>query len=444
MDTIAHQTTPDPTVAELIAAHPALSMHARDGLLLEEVPLATIARAAGTPCWVISAGTLRSRLAALRSALGAATWGPEVAIHYAMKANDHLAVLRILAAGGAGADVVSGGELARARAAGIAPEAIIFSGVGKTRAEMQQAIAAGIGQINVESAEELDRLSEVAAAMGATARIALRINPDVDADTHAKITTGRAENKFGIAWADAAALYGRAASLPGIAPIGLAVHIGSQILSMAPYRAAYDRVGGLVRALRAAGHAVTHLDCGGGLGISYRGETEASPAAFAGALRASLAGLDLRLSIEPGRWLAGPAGLLLASVIQEKAAPGRRFVVLDAAMNDLLRPALYDAWHGIVPLSPTDALAETTPADVVGPVCESGDTFALGRALPHFAEGALVALLDAGAYGAVMSSSYNARPPAAQVLVDGAKWAVIRARPAVETLWQGDICPQWL
>ncbi len=429
----------DPTTAALIAAHPALSMHAMDGLMLDEVPLAAIARAVGTPTWVISAATLRDRLASLRAALG-----PDVAIHYAMKANDHLAVLRILAAGGAGADVVSGGELARARAAGIAPGNIVFSGVGKSRAEMALALAEGIGQINVESAEELGRLSAVASAMGRTATVALRVNPDVDADTHAKITTGKAENKFGIAWEDAARLYAHAATLPGLAPVGLAVHIGSQILSMAPYRAAYARVAGLVRELRAGGHAVTHLDCGGGLGISYRGETEASPAAFAGALRSTLGGLDLALSIEPGRWLAGPAGLLLASVIQEKQTAHRRFVILDAAMNDLLRPALYEAWHGIVPVSPIDALAPSSPADVVGPVCESGDSFALGRLLPRLGEGALVALLDAGAYGSVMSSSYNARAFAAQVLVDGAKWAIIRARPPVDTLWEQDICPAWL
>ena len=436
-------TAPDPGFAELIAARPALSMHPMDGLMLEQVPLAGLAAAVGTPLWVLSAGTLRRRLAALRGALDAALPGM-VAIHYAMKANDHLAVLRIMAAGGAGADVVSGGELARAQAGGIDPADIVFSGVGKTRAEMGQALADGVGMINVESAEELTRLSAVAVATGRRARIALRVNPDVDAATHAKITTGLAENKFGIAWADAAGLYAHAAGLAGLEPVGLAVHIGSQILSLAPYRAAYARVAGLIGDLRAAGQVVRHLDCGGGLGIGYDGAAELPAAAFAGALRAELGGLGLRLSVEPGRWLVGPAGLLLASVIQPKRGVGRRFVVLDAAMNDLLRPALYDAWHGIVPVSAVDALAPVSATDVVGPVCESGDIFARARALPELAEGALVALLDGGAYGAVMSSGYNARPAAAQVLVDGSRWAVIRRRPPVQSLWAGDICPPWL
>jgi diaminopimelate decarboxylase len=431
---------PDPIFAELIARRPALSLHAQDGLVLEDVPLAAIARAVGTPSWVISAGTLRARLAALTAALA----GLRCAIHFAVKANDHQAVLRILAAGGAGADVVSGGELARARHAGIAPGHIVFSGVGKTRAELTQAIGEGIAQINVESAEELDRIAELAAALDRPARIALRVNPDIDAGTHAKITTGLAENKFGIAWQDAAALYAHAASLKLIQPVGLALHIGSQILAMAPYRAAYGRAAQLVRDLRGAGHPVESLDCGGGLGISYRDEIEASPTAFAGVLRATLGDLDLRLSIEPGRWLAAPAGLLLASVVLQKQAPGRRFVVLDAAMNDLVRPAMYDSWHAIVPVSPRDAVAPTSPADVVGPVCESGDIFARDRALPALAPDAIVAILDAGAYGSVMSSTYNARPLAAMVLVDGARWSVIRPRQDVRALWADERVPNWL
>jgi diaminopimelate decarboxylase len=272
--------------------------------------------------------------------------------------------------------------------------------------------------------------------------VALRINPDVDAGTHAKITTGRADNKFGIAYDDALALYAHAATLPGVAPVGIALHIGSQILSLAPYRDAYARAAEMVRALRAAGQSVTRVDCGGGLGIGYRDGPGASPAAFAGALRAAFGGLDVELMIEPGRWLVGPAGLLLASVVLTKAR--EKFVVIDAAMNDLVRPAMYDAWHAIVPLAAGNAAGPVRPVDVVGPVCESGDTFARGRALPALAAGDRVALLDAGAYGAVMSSTYNARPLAPIVLVDGARWAVIRARQTLEELWAAERIPDFL
>ena len=430
----------DPTTAELVAARPHLSLHAMDGLVMDDVPLNAVADAVGTPTWVISAGAIRARLAALRDALA----GLPVHVHYAVKANDHLAVLRLMRAGGAGADVVSGGELLRARTAGIPGAEIVFSGVGKTAADLRLALAEGVGQVNVESAEELEMLSALAAAMGRTARVALRINPDVDAGTHAKITTGRAENKFGIAYADAPALYARAAGLPGLRPVGLALHIGSQILSMAPFRAAYARTAEMVRHLRAQSLPVETVDCGGGLGIAYRGEPTPSPAAFAGAIRAAFAGLDLRLAVEPGRWLVGPAGVLLASVVLTKRTGARRFVVLDAAMNDLIRPAMYDAWHGIVPLSPVDAVRPTHPADVVGPVCESGDTFARSRSLPDLAPDARVAILDAGAYSAVMSSTYNARPLAAEVLVDGARWSVIRPRQPVEALWANESVPRWL
>ena len=340
--------------------------------------------------------------------------------------------------------MVSGGELARALHAGIPAADIVFSGVGKTAGELRQALAAGIGQINAESVEELDMLSAVAAGMGLTARVALRVNPDVDAGTHAKITTGRAENKFGIAYAEAAAAYARAAALPGLEVAGIALHIGSQILSIAPYRAAYARAAELVRDLRAAGHQVGTVDCGGGLGIAYRNEPAPLPEALAGAIRATLGGMGLHLALEPGRWLVGPAGLLLASVVLAKHTGARRFVILDAAMNDLLRPSLYDAWHGIVPLSAVDAVRPAVPADVVGPVCESGDTFARSRALPPLAPDARVAILDAGAYGSVMSSTYNARPLAAQVLVDGARWSVIRPRQPQEALWADETVPDWL
>jgi diaminopimelate decarboxylase len=433
-----HPSEPEPTVAELVAARPHLAMHSMDGLVLEDVPLNAIADALGTPAWVYGAGTMRRRLADLTRALT----GLPVQVHYAVKANDHLAVLRVFADGGAGADVVSEGELRRALRAGMPPHHIVFSGVGKTEAEIRAALAAGIAQLNVESAAELDMISAVASGMGVTARVALRINPDVDAGTHAKITTGRAENKFGITYEDAPALYAHAAGLPGVRPVGIALHIGSQILSLAPYRAAYARAADMVRALRAAGQSVSVMDCGGGLGIGYRDRPGMSPAAFAGALRTAFAGLDVQLMIEPGRWLVGPAGLLLASVILTKG--DGRFVVVDAAMNDLVRPAMYDAWHGIVPLAAGNAVGAVGPVDVVGPVCESGDTFARGRFLPALAAGDRLAFLDAGAYGAVMSSGYNARLLAPIAMVDGAAWAVIRARQEPDDLWRGERVPEFL
>ncbi len=426
----------DPSIAELIAARPHLSLHAQDGLVLEDVPLNAVADALGTPCWVYGAGTMRKRLAELQAALA----GLDAQVHYAVKANDHLAVLRVFARGGAGADVVSEGEMLRALEAGIAPGHIVFSGVGKTAAEIRAALEAGIAQINVESPAELEMISAIAATLGRTAHVALRINPDVDAGTHAKITTGRAEDKFGIAHGDAAALYAHAASLPGVRPVGLALHIGSQITAMAPYRAAFARAAELIRALRARGLAVSRMDCGGGLGIGYRDEPAASPAAFAGAVRAVFGDMGLELMVEPGRWLVGPTGVLLASVVLVKG----RFVVLDAAMNDLVRPAMYDAYHAIVPLSAAAAQLPATPVDIVGPICESGDTFARGRALPPLAAGARVAILDAGAYGAVMSSTYNARPAAPIALVDGSRWAVIRARQTHRALWGNETVPEFV
>lgn len=434
-------TDADPTVPELLATRPHLSLHPADGLLMEGVPLRAIADALGTPCWVLSAGAITARLRALRRVLDEA--GLPAGIHYAVKANDHLAVLSLVAREGAGADVVSGGELLRALRAGIPPGRIVFSGVGKTADEMRLAVGHGIGQVNVESAEELEQLSAVAVAAGRVVDVALRVNPDVDAGTHAKITTGRAGNKFGIAWDEAPALYARAAGLPGVRPVGLAVHIGSQILSPAPFRAAWGKLAGMVTELRASGQTVGIVDCGGGLGVGYRNEPVMAPAAFAGAMKASLGGLGVRLAIEPGRWLVAQAGVLLAGVVVQKHTGTRRFVVLDAAMNDLLRPAMYEAWHGLVPLSPTDATAATAPADIVGPVCETGDTFARDRAVPLLRPGARVALLDAGAYGAVMSSTYNARPLAPIAMVDGAGWTTIRPRQDMAALWAGEVVPTW-
>jgi diaminopimelate decarboxylase len=433
----------DPDFRDLIAARPALGLHAHDGLLVEGVPLARIAAAVGTPTWVYSANTLRRRNAALAGALTAA--GIDASLHYAMKANDNIAVLRVLAAAGAGADVVSEGELRQARRAGFPARRIVFSGVGKTEREIRLALAEDIFQINAESAEEITMISALATALGRTAPVALRVNPDVDARTHAKITTGLAENKFGVGIAEAPALYARMARLPGIRPIGIAMHIGSQITAgMAPYRAAYAKLAELVRDLRAAGLPVERVDGGGGLGIPYRDEPAPRPEALAGAIAATLGPLGLPVMLEPGRWIAGPAGVLLASVVLQKQGAARRFVVADAAMNDLVRPAMYEAWHGILPVSAADHAAPLSPADVVGPVCESGDTFARGRLLPSLAPGALLAFLDAGAYGAVMSSTYNLRPLAAEVLVDGDRFALVRDRQSYDDLLGHGRVPAWL
>ena len=434
---------PDPSFAELLAQRPQLTAHAQDGLCLEEVPLAAIAARVGSPVWVYSASTLRRRTRALREALAGA--GLDATIHYAMKANDNLAVLRLLGAEGVGTDVVSGGELHISEAAGIGAARSVFSGVGKSEAEIRTALAAGIFQINAESAEEVEMLSAIAAAMGREAPVAIRVNPDVDARTHAKITTGKAENKFGVALDDAAALYARMAALPGIRPIGIAVHIGSQITEgMSAYRAAYAKVAELVTALRNRGLPVERVDCGGGLGIPYRDETAPLPEALAGAIAGTLGPLGLPVMIEPGRWIAGPAGVLLSRVMLVKRGATRRFVVLDAGMNDLMRPAMYEAWHGILPVAPQAFHAPLSPADVVGPVCETGDTFSRGRGLPELAAGDLVAFLDAGAYGASMSSTYNARPLAAEVLVDGARWALVRDRQSFTDLMAHHRLPEWM
>jgi diaminopimelate decarboxylase len=423
----------------LIAARPWLRYHAMDGLLLDDVPLAGIADAAGTPTWVYSAATMRARYKALTGAMTDA--GLDIHMHYAVKANDSRAVLALFAAEGSGADVVSVGELLKARRAGIAASRIVYSGVGKAAPELTRALSEDIGQINVESAEELEMLSALATAMGRTARVALRVNPDVDAATNDKIATGRATDKFGIAFGDAVNLYAKAATMPGIEIVGLATHIGSQILSLAPYRDAFARLASLVRILRQSGLRVGSVDCGGGLGIPYRNQATPSPAGLAAAMKAAFHDLDVSLAMEPGRWLVGPAGVLLASIILVKQTPFEPFVVLDAAMNDLVRPSMYDAWHGIVPVSAIDAVAAARPCSVVGPVCESSDTFARSRCLPPPAAKSRVAILDAGAYGAVMSSTYNARPMAAEVWVDNGRWSVIRDRQPIEALWERERLP---
>lgn len=431
-------TGPEPDLADLLAARPAFAVHAQDGLCFEDVPLNAIADQYGTPVWVYGAGSMQARYAALQAAFKAQSL--DVHIHYAVKANDHLAILNVFRQLGAGADVVSLGELLRARRAGIAAKDVVYSGVGKAAAEIEAALAQGIGQFNVESAEELEMLSALATHMGVTATVVLRMNPDVDAGTHAKITTGLAENKFGIAAADIPALYARAATLPGISVHGLALHIGSQILSPEPYATAYARAAEMIRTLRAQGLTVTVLDLGGGIGIGYHDEPGMNLAAFAAVVKREVGSLGVKLLMEPGRYLVGPAGLLLASVVLQKQA-GKRFVVLDAAMNELMRPALYEAWHGILPVGASLFHGAATPADVVGPVCESADSFAKDRALPDLAPGARVALLDAGAYGAVMSSSYNARPRAASVLIADGQFQLITPRQKLDDLWADEILP---
>jgi len=436
--------SPDPTPGELLAARPHLSMQLAGGLMLEDVPLNAVADALGTPVWVTGAATLRGRYRRLAACLAEA--GLSATIHYAMKANDQLAVLRVLAREGAGADVVSGGELLRARAAGIPAADIVFSGVGKTAGELRLALAEGVGQVNVESEEEIEMLAALAGEAKRPVRLALRVNPDIAADTHTKIATGRADDKFGIAAGRIASTYARAAALPGLEPVGLAVHIGSQIGSAAPYRAAFERLAGLVGELRAQGQRVSVVDCGGGLAVRYRDEPEGSPRTLAGVIAATLGRLDVRIMLEPGRWLVAPAGVLVSSVVRVKrmAEGSSPFVVLDSAMNDLLRPSLYDAWHGVVPLSAHLGHAPLAAAHLVGPVCESGDTFARDRLLPALRPGDRVALLDVGAYGSVMSSTYNSRPLAAQALVDGGRWQTIRPRQPLHALWQDETIPAWL
>ena len=406
----------------------------------EGVPISRIAAAVGTPFYLYSAAGFTAQYRRFAEA-----FSPErPLICYAVKANSNLAVLRHFAGLGAGADVVSEGELRRALAAGVPPWRIIFSGVGKTGAEMEAALAAGIHQINIESVPELRRLSEIASARGRIATVGIRVNPDVDAHTHAKISTGRKENKFGIDLDEAAAAYRLAGELPGIEPVGLAVHIGSQLVDLEPLRSAFGRLAELVLELRAIGLAVSRVDLGGGMGIRYHTEHVLEPTSYARVVREIFASLGLTLAFEPGRVLSGPAGLLVSQVIYIKEGSTKRFVIVDAAMNDLLRPALYDAWHDIVPVRLPGSNASLSPVDVVGPVCETGDTFAVDRNLPPLAEGELVAFTGAGAYGAVMSTSYNSRLLVPEVLVSGDRFAVIRARPSYDALLSLDTIPTWL
>jgi len=411
-------------------------------LCAEDVPLTEIAAQVGTPFYVYSTATLTRHFKLFQEALA----GTDHLVCFAVKALSNVAVLRVLARLGAGMDVVSGGEYRRAKAAGVPGARIVFSGVGKTRDEMALVLTGGVRQINVESLEELRVLSEVAASMGATAPIALRVNPDVDAKTHEKIATGRKEDKFGVPISRAREIYAEAAKLPGIQVVGVDVHIGSQLTDLAPFEDAFTKIADLTRDLRADGHSITRLDLGGGLGIPYTrsNETPPLPLDYGAMIRRVLGDLDVEIEIEPGRLIAGNAGLLVASVIYTKAGEGRDFLILDAAMNDLIRPAMYGAHHDIVPVLEAQAAAEQRPVDIVGPVCESGDTFGKARAMPPLDAGALVAFRSAGAYGAVMSSEYNTRPLIPEVLVDGDQFAVIRARPTFDEILARDTLPTWL
>ena len=405
----------------------------------DEVPISRVAAAVGTPFYLYSANSFRAQYRAFADAFAA----EKPLICYAVKANSNQAVLRLFAGLGAGADVVSGGELRRALAAGIPAGRIVFSGVGKTSDELVAALDADIHQINVESLSELRRLSELAAARSQTARVAIRVNPDVGADTHSDIATGRKEDKFGIAYGEAMDAYRLATELPGVEPVGLAVHIGSQIVDLGASRAAFERIAGVVVALRGEGLSVQQVDLGGGLTVPYGDDVPATPAQYANMVRGVFGSLDVALAFEPGRFMVAAGGVLVARVVYVKEGE-RRIVVVDAAMNDLVRPAMYKAEHRILPIREPAPRAGLGPADVVGPVCETTDTFTRDRKLPPLAEDDLVAFMTAGAYGAAMSSTYNTRPLVPEVLVDGARFAVIRARPSYDELLALDTIPDWL
>lgn len=414
----------------------------RQGVLhAEGVSIRALADAVGTPFYCYSTASLQHQYRLYTEAFA----GEDALICYSLKGNSNQAVIATFARMGAGADVVSEGELARALAAGVPAEKIVFSGVGKTRCEMAAALKAGIRQFNVESEPELAVLNEVAQATNRKAQIAIRVNPDVDAHTHAKITTGKAENKFGVTWSRAREAYARAARMPGLRVVGVDVHIGSQIMDLAPFETAFRKVAGLVHELRADGHDISGIDLGGGLGIAYGDEdTPPTPADYADMVRRVLGNLGCSYTLEPGRSLVGNAGILVSRVIYVKRGEAKTFVILDAAMNDLIRPSLYDAHHGVVPvMEPADNSARER-VDFVGPICETGDILALDRLAPPLQSGDLVAILSAGAYGAVMASTYNSRPLVPEVLVSGEEYAVVRPRPPIEALIAADRLPPWL
>ena len=413
----------------------------RDGrLCAEAVPLARIAEEVGTPFYCYATATIERHYRVFADAFA----GLDATICYAVKANSNIAVIGTLARLGAGADVVSAGELKRALAAGVPPGRIVFSGVGKTGDEMAAALKAGVLQINVESEPELDVLGEVAGSLGVDAPVAIRINPDVDAGTHQKIATGKSENKFGIEWTRARAVYSRAAAMPAISVVGVAVHIGSQVTDLAPFRDAYVRMRDLVAMLRADGHPIERLDLGGGLGIPYGDEVTPTPEEYAATVKSAIADLDCHIILEPGRVIVGNAGVLVTRVVHVKEGAMRTFVIVDAAMNDLLRPALYNAAHAIVPVTEAAAGTELMEVDVVGPICETADTFGSGRLLPAMKAGDLLAVRTAGAYGAVMASTYNARPLVPETLVKDATYAVVRERMSVDDMLARESFPPWL
>ena len=415
----------------------------RDGALYaEDVAITDIAAAVSTPFYVYSTATLLRHFKLFDAALE----GMEHLVCYAMKANSNQAVLRTLAQAGAGMDVVSGGEYLRAKAAGVTGDRIVFSGIGKTATEIRLALEGGIRQFNVESEPEMTVLDATARAMGKVAPITIRVNPDVDAKTHAKIATGKSENKFGIPIARARDVYRMAAGMPGLEVIGIDVHIGSQLTDLAPFELAYQKVAELTEQLRADGHDIRRLDLGGGLGIPYARSNEAPPLPtdYGAMVQRTLGHLDCEIEIEPGRLIAGNAGLMVSEVIYVKSGEGRDFLILDGAMNDLIRPAMYDAYHDIVPVIEPAPGAEQQPYDIVGPVCESGDTFAKQRMMPTLSAGDLVAFRSAGAYGAVMSSEYNSRALIPEVLVKDDQFAVIRPRPTFDEMINRDTIPEWL
>jgi diaminopimelate decarboxylase len=421
----------------------------RAGVLhAEDVALPAMAAAVGTPFYCYSTAALVGHYRGFREALGI---GLDVLVCYAMKANSNQSVVRTFIEAGAGLDVVSEGELRRALAAGAPPDKIVFAGVGKTAREIAFALDVGILCFNVESEPELERISEIAAAKERVATVAIRVNPDVDARTHAKITTGRSENKFGVPYGRAREVYARAAVLPGIRASGIDVHIGSQITDLAPYDEAYGRLADLVRDLRADGHEIDHIDAGGGLGIPYRlaDPPPPDPVAYAEIIRRRLGNLGARILFEPGRLFAGNAGILVTEVVYVKHGDAKTFVIVDAGMNDLIRPTLYDAHHDIRPVhepapSTGGIVAPSIVADVVGGVCETGDYLALGRRMPAVQAGDLLAIMTAGAYGAVQGSTYNTRPLAPEILVRGGEWAVVRPRQTYDELIGMDRPAPWL
>ncbi len=415
----------------------------RDGHLhAERVPVSDIAAAVGTPFYVYSTATLTRHYQLFTEALSPL---PHM-VCFAIKSLSNIAVLKVLGDLGAGMDVVSGGEYLRARAAGVPGDRIVFSGVGKTRAEMRLALEGGIRQFNVESEPELRALSEVCVSMGTTAPITIRVNPDVDAKTHEKIATGKKDNKFGIPIDRAPEVYAEAASLPGLQVIGIDVHIGSQLTDLAPFEAAYLKVADLTHRLRAEGHLITRLDLGGGLGIPYSHSNEPPPLPrdYGALIKRTVGNLGCEIEIEPGRLISGNAGVLVAQVIYVKNGEDRDFLILDAAMNDLIRPAMYGAHHDILPVIEPAPGMDQQAYDVVGPVCETGDTFARARMLVAQAAGDLVAFRSAGAYGAVMASEYNTRPLIPEILVKDDHFAVIRARPTFDEILRRDTIPVWL